>query len=105
MAVEKIIENQFRVAEKHFRGNNIAGALVSALEALRSDNHCWCRTWVGGEHETACEQIQEAIAATRAEVITGVVTYDTMENQRVEITIREIAPLHLETLSLPRKES
>ena len=41
--------------------------LTEALEGLRLGNHCWCCTWVGGEHEPECEAAQAALAAVAKE--------------------------------------
>jgi hypothetical protein len=43
--------------------------LVAALNGLRrSSRFCWCRTWVGGEHEPQCLEAQSAIFASEGKL-------------------------------------
>jgi ribosomal protein L40E len=39
-----------------------APALFGALKGLRRNHHCWCQTWVGGEHEPECAAVIAALA-------------------------------------------
>jgi hypothetical protein len=47
---------------------NASGLLVEALRGLRRVNHhCWCETWVGGEHGSECVAASAALKAARVE--------------------------------------